>query len=49
MLEKHGFDIQLVGNLEKCDLSSDQQFKDIAMSIFFQGMLDNFFTSIWKF
>ena len=49
MLEKHGFEIQLVGDLEKCDLSSDQQFKDIAMSMFFQGMLNNFFTSIWKF
>ena len=49
MLEKHGFEIQLVGDLEKCDLSSDQQFKDIAMSMFSQGMLNNFFTSIWKF
>ena len=49
MLEKHGFNIQLVGALQKCDLSSDQQFKDIAIRIFFQGMVENFFSSIWKF
>ena len=46
MLEKHGFNIQLVGALQKCDLSSDQQFKDIAIRIFFQGMVENFFSSI---
>ena len=31
MLQKHGFDLQLVGSLRTCDLSSDNQFKDIAM------------------
>ena len=44
MLESHGFDLQLVGNLKTCDLSTDQQFKDIAMHIFFEGMGEtNFF------
>ena len=37
MLESHGFDLQLTGDLKTCDLSTDQQFKDIAMHIFFQG------------
>lgn len=37
MLESHGFDLQLTGDLKTCDLSTDQQFKDIAMQIFFQG------------
>ena len=42
MLESHGFDLQLIGDLKTCDLSTDQQFKDIAMHIFFQGMADFF-------
>ena len=37
MLESHGFDLHLAGDLKTCDLSTDQQFKDIAMHIFFQG------------
>ena len=33
MLQKHGFDIQLVHDLKTCDLSLDSQFKDIVMHI----------------
>ena len=39
MLQKHGFDLQLVGSLRKCDLSLDNQFKDIAMHIFIKGIV----------
>ena len=39
MLQKHGFDLELVGNLRACDLPSDNQFKDIAMHIFIKGTL----------
>ena len=39
MLQKHGFDLQLIGNLRISDLSLDNQFKDIAMHIFIKGMV----------
>ena len=40
MLEKHGFDTQLVVDLEVCDLFSHEQFKNTAISI--QGSTDRF-------
>ena len=43
MLQKHGFDIQLVGSLRTCDLSSDNQFKDIAMHNFSKGIEKDLF------
>ena len=43
MLQKHGFDIQLVGSLRTCDLSSDNQFKDIAMHNFSTGIEKDLF------
>ena len=39
MLESHGFDIQLVGDLKTCDLSSTQKFNDCIMHIL-QGMVE---------
>ena len=43
MLVSHGFDIQLVGDLKTCDLSSTQKFNDSVMNIL-QGMVDNTFS-----
>ena len=43
MLQKHGFDIQLVGSLRTCGLSSDNQFKDIAMNNFSTGIEKDLF------
>lgn len=37
MLERHGFDLQLIGDLKTCDLSIDNKFKDVAMHIFVEG------------
>ena len=39
MLQKHGFDLQLVGSLRTCDFFLDNQFKDIAMHIFIKGIV----------
>ena len=44
MLQKHGFDIQLVGDLRTCDLSMDNLFKDISMHIFIKGMLKKIYS-----
>lgn len=43
MLQNHGFDLRLVGDLKTCDLSNDCKFKDVAMHIFFQGKVKMFF------
>lgn len=43
ILQRHGFNLQLLGNLKTCDLSIDQQFKDITMRIFLQGRVEIFF------
>ena len=39
MLQKHGFDLQLIGDLRTCDLSLENQFKDISMHILNKGMV----------
>ena len=41
MLKKHGFDIQLVGDLKTCDIFANQLYRNTAISI--QGSLDRFF------
>ena len=43
MLESHGFDIKLIGELKRCDLSTNQQFNDILKGIIFEGMTSAFF------
>lgn len=47
MLQSHGFDLQLVGNLKTCDLSLNEHFKDIAMYIYFQGMVKIFIYEVF--
>ena len=44
MLESHGFDIKLIGELKTCDLSTNQQFNDILKGIIFEGMTSAFFS-----
>ena len=48
MLQKHGFDLQLVGDLRTCDLSLGNQFKDIAMHIFIKGMVKKSIHELFK-
>ena len=43
MLQSHGFDIKLIGKLKTCDLSTNQQFKDILKGIIFEGMTKKLF------
>ena len=31
MIQKHGLNLQLVGDLKGCNLCTDQQFKDITI------------------
>lgn len=46
MLESHGFDIKLIGKLKTCDLSTNQQFKDILNDIVFEGMTKKLFKNL---
>ena len=48
MLQTHDFDLQLIGNLRTCDLSLDNQFKDIANHVFIGKLKKNYKCIIFK-
>ena len=48
MIQKHGLNLELVGDVKRCNLSTDQQFKDITMCIFFQGAVEKSILRISK-